>query len=322
MTLGFSQFFGRIPLLGSLCERVFSMRSFRYYWSNKGRRRTMLTAYLFIAPVLIYSIAFNFAPMFASFYLSLTKYNMLTPPTFVGWANYVRVIKDDPVFWTALKNTAQYALEVIPLNIAISLSLALLVNRAVRGIAFFRALFYLPVVTSIIAVSMIWLWLYDYNTGLINLVLDLFRIGPIDWLGDPRLALHSLVIMRVWKGVGWNMVIYLAGLQGIPLYLYEGDEIDGASAWKKFTSITWPSLRPVTIYIIIMATISTFQTFGEIYAMTRGGPLDSTTTVGYLIYQRAFQYYNMGEASTVAFLLFGVIFSLSFVNMKFFQGND
>lgn len=282
----------------------------------------MLTAYLFIAPVLIYAIAFNFGPMFASLYLSFTRYNMLTPPQFIGLANYVRVLTDDPVFWTSLKNTAQYALEVLPLNIAISLGLALLVNRAVRGMAFFRAVYYLPVVTSIIAVSMIWLWLYDYNIGLINLILEPFRIGPIDWLGDPRLALHSLVIMRVWKGVGWNMVIYLAGLQGIPLYLYEAAEIDGASPWRKFLSITWPSLRPVTIYILIMGTISTFQTFGEIYAMTGGGPLDSTTTVGFLIYQRAFQYYSMGEASTVAFILFGIIFTLSVVNMKFFQGTE
>jgi multiple sugar transport system permease protein len=298
------------------------MRGFLYYWKNKGRRRTMLTAYLFIAPVLIYAIAFNFGPMFASLYLSFTRYNMLTPPQFIGLANYVRVLTDDPVFWTSLKNTAQYALEVLPLNIAISLGLALLVNRAVRGMAFFRAVYYLPVVTSIIAVSMIWLWLYDYNIGLINLILEPFRIGPIDWLGDPRLALHSLVIMRVWKGVGWNMVIYLAGLQGIPLYLYEAAEIDGASPWRKFLSITWPSLRPVTIYILIMGTISTFQTFGEIYAMTGGGPLDSTTTVGFLIYQRAFQYYSMGEASTVAFILFGIIFTLSVVNMKFFQGTE
>lgn len=310
---------GRIPLPSAL-ERMLPMRGFLYYWKNKARRRTMLTAYLFILPVLIYSIAFNFGPMFASFYLSFTRYNMLTPPKFIGLANYVRVLTDDPVFWTALKNTAQYALQVLPLNIAISLSLALLVNRAVWGIEVFRTIYYLPVVTSIIAVSMIWLWLYDYNMGLINLVLERFGLGPIDWLGDPRLALHSLVIMRVWKGVGWNMVIYLAGLQGIPQILYEAAEIDGASAWKKFMSITWPSLRPVTVYIIIMGTISTFQTFGEIYAMTGGGPLDSTTTVGFLIYQRAFQYYSMGEASTVAFILFGIIFGLSLINMQFFQG--
>lgn len=282
----------------------------------------MLTAYLFIAPVLLYSIFLNFVPMIASLYLSFTQYNMLTSPKWVGVANYIRVLFNDSIFWVALKNTVQYAIEVIPLNIVISLFLALLVNRAIKGIAVFRALFYLPVVTSIIAVSMIWLWLYDYNTGLLNMVLGFFRLGPIDWLGDARFALHSLVIMRVWKGVGWNMVIYLAGLQGIPTYLYEAAEIDGASAWRKFISVTWPSLRPVTAYIIIMATISTLQTFGEIYAMTGGGPLDSTNTVGYLIYQRAFQYYSMGEASTVAFLLFGIIFALSLANMKFFQQND
>ena len=160
-------------------------------------------------------------------------------------------------------------------NIAISLLLAILVNQELKGVAFFRTVFYLPVVTSIIAVSMIWMWIYNYQVGLLNSILGLFGLGPFDWLRNPKLALHSLAIMRVWKGVGWNMVIYLAGLQGIPRYIYEAATIDGASAWTQFRRLTWPLLRPVTYYIIVMGLISTFQSLVK-YAMTQGGPLDST----------------------------------------------
>lgn len=279
----------------------------------------MLMGLLFVAPVVAYVLVIHFIPIASSLYLSFTDYNVLSRPKWVGIANYVKLLFDDSLFWTAMRNTAQYSLEVLPLNIAISLGLALLANRATRGIVIFRTLFYLPVVTSIIAVSMIWLWLYQPQSGLINLLLGKLGIGPIDWLGTPGLALHSLVIMRVWKGVGWNMVIYLAGLQGIPQYLYEAAEIDGASAVSRLRYITWPLLKPVTYYIIVMGLISTFQTFGEVYAMTSGGPLDSTTTVAFLIYQRAFQYYEMGEASAVAFLLFLVILGLSLANIGYFQ---
>ncbi|MDI7246751.1 MAG: sugar ABC transporter permease [Bacillota bacterium] len=289
------------------------------YWKNRARRHTMLMGYLFVAPVALYVLIVHFIPIASSLYLSFTDYNILTAPKWVGVANYVQLLFRDDLFRRAMRNTAQYALEVLPLNIAISLALALLVNRATRGIVIFRTLFYLPVVTSIIAVSMIWLWLYEPRSGLINLLLGKLGIGPVNWLGNPALALHSLVLMRVWRGVGWNMVIYLAGLQGIPQYLYEAAEVDGASGLGKFRYITWPMLKPVTYYIIVMGLISTFQTFGEVYAMTGGGPLDSTTTVAFLVYQRAFQYFEMGEASAVAFLLFGVILVLSLVNIRYFQ---
>ena len=289
------------------------------YWKNRARRHTMLMGYLFVAPMALYVLIVHFIPIASSLYLSFTDYNILTAPKWVGVANYVKLLFRDDLFRRAMRNTAQYALEVLPLNIAISLALALLVNRATRGIVIFRTLFYLPVVTSIIAVSMIWLWLYEPRSGLINLILGKLGVGPVNWLGSPALALHSLVLMRVWRGVGWNMVIYLAGLQGIPQYLYEAAEVDGASGLGKFRYITWPMLKPVTYYIIVMGLISTFQTFGEVYAMTGGGPLDSTTTVAFLVYQRAFQYFEMGEASAVAFLLFGVILVLSLVNIRYFQ---
>ncbi|MGQ9779291.1 MAG: carbohydrate ABC transporter permease [Bacillota bacterium] len=296
------------------------MKTWGYYWRNADRRHVMLMGYVFICPVVIYSLVTAFVPMVVSFYLSFTRYNMLTPAKWVGLANYRTILFADDLFWRALRNTAQYALEVLPINIILSLGLAVLVNRALRGITLFRTVYYLPVVTSIIAASMIWLWVYDPDAGLLNLLLSrFFHLPPIDWLGNPRLALHSLVLMRVWKGIGWNMVLYLAGLQGIPDSLYESAKIDGASSVQQFRFITWPMLKPVTYYIVIMGLISTFQTFGEIYAMTRGGPLDSTTTVGFLIYQRAFSHFEMGEASAIAFILFVIIFGLSLLNVKYFQ---
>lgn len=273
--------------------------------------------YLFILPVILFTVFFKFIPIGVSLLLSFTEYDMLSSPRWVGIANYAYLLSDNDLFWTSLKNTAQYSLEVLPANIAISLLLAILVNQELKGVAFFRTVFYLPVVTSIIAVSMIWMWIYNYQVGLLNSILGLFGLGPFDWLRNPKLALHSLAIMRVWKGVGWNMVIYLAGLQGIPRYIYEAATIDGASAWTQFRRLTWPLLRPVTYYIIVMGLISTFQSFGEIYAMTQGGPLDSTTTLGYLVYQQAFQYWEMGKASATAFILFGVIFALSIAQNKF-----
>ncbi len=276
-----------------------------------------LIPYMFILPVILLTLLFKFIPIGISLSLSFTDYDMLSNPRWVGLANYAYLLSDNDLFWRSLRNTAQYSLEVLPANIIISLFLAILVNQKLRGMAFFRTIFYLPVVTSIIAVSMIWLWIYNHQVGLLNSILDLFGLGPLEWLRNPKLSLHSLAIMRIWKGVGWNMVIYLAGLQGIPAYIYEAATIDGASSWTQFRRLTWPLLRPVTYYIIVMGLISTFQSFGEIYAMTQGGPLDSTTTLGYLIYQQAFQYWEMGKASATAFILFGLILALSVAQNRF-----
>lgn len=206
---------------------------------------------------------------------------------------------------------------VIPFNIAISLSLALLVNRKLPGIAIFRSAYYIPVVTSIIASSMIWMWLYDANNGLINHFLNMIGLPTQIWLKDPNLALPSLAIMRIWKGVGWNMVIFLAGLQAIPTTLYEAASVEGASRWKKFWKITWPLLTPTTFFVFVMATISTFQTFGEIYAMTSGGPVGSTRTLVYMIFVYGFERYEMGYASAIAFVVCAIILILTLLNMYF-----
>jgi multiple sugar transport system permease protein len=288
------------------------------FWKSKQKRKQALVAYTFLAPTYLLFVGFMLIPVVWALYLSFTNYDIFTQAEWVGLDNYKTLVNDNE-FRNALKNTTIFAMEVIPLNMAISLCLALLVNRALKGITFFRAAYYVPVVTSIIAVSMIWMWLYDPNNGIINYLLESVGLKPQLWLNDPDLALHALVFMRVWKGVGWNMVIFLAGLQAIPQTLYEAADIEGANRWKKFWKITWPLLTPSTFFVFVMATISTFQTFGEIYAMTKGGPVGSTTTVVYLIFVHGFERYEMGYASAVAFVLFAVIFILSLINMLFLQ---
>jgi ABC-type sugar transport system permease subunit len=253
---------------------------------------------------------FRIVPIFASLYLSFTDFSGFGKANFVGISNYLRALTDSE-FWNAVLKTSQFSAEVLPLNMIISLLLALLVNSSIRGVGIFRAIYYLPVITPMVAASMIWIWLYDAQFGILNYLLSLFNIQPINFLKDTKWALHSLVVMRVWRGVGWNMLIYLAGLQGIPKFLYEAASIDGATKFKRFLKITLPLLRPVHIYVLIVGLASTLQTFTEVYVMTGGGPLQSTTTVGLLVYRTAFDYMNMGYASAMSFILGIIIMVLS-----------
>jgi len=274
------------------------------------QKRIIFTAFLLIAPVFIYNMIFRIVPIFASLYLSFTDFSGFGKANFVGISNYLRALTDSE-FWNAVLKTSQFSAEVLPLNMIISLLLALLVNNSIRGVGIFRAIYYLPVITPMVAASMIWIWLYDAQFGILNYLLSLFNIQPINFLKDTKWALHSLVVMRVWRGVGWNMLIYLAGLQGIPKFLYEAASIDGATKFKRFLKITLPLLRPVHIYVLIVGLASTLQTFTEVYVMTGGGPLQSTTTVGLLVYRTAFDYMNMGYASAMSFILGIIIMVLS-----------
>lgn len=274
------------------------------------QKRIIFTAFLLIAPVFIYNMIFRIVPIFASLYLSFTDFSGFGKANFVGISNYLRALTDSE-FWNAVLKTSQFSAEVLPLNMIISLLLALLVNNSIRGVGIFRAIYYLPVITPMVAASMIWIWLYDAQFGILNYLLSLFNIQPINFLKDTKWALHSLVVMRVWRGVGWNMLIYLAGLQGIPRFLYEAASIDGATKFKRFLKITLPLLRPVHIYVLIVGLASTLQTFTEVYVMTGGGPLQSTTTVGLLVYRTAFDYMKMGYASAMSFILGIIIMVLS-----------
>ena len=279
------------------------------------KRRITVTALIFIAPVLVYNIIFKIVPIFVSFFLSLTKFSGFGEARFIGLANYARIFGDSE-FWRAVLVTFQFSIEVLPLNMLISLLLALLVNSGLKGIGIFRAIYYLPVITPMVAASMIWIWLYDPQIGILNFLLSLFNIPPVNFLRNPNTALHSIVAMRIWRGAGWNMLIYLAGLQGISKNLYEAAAIDGASSIRRFFGITLPLLRPVHIYVLIVGMISTLQSFTEMYVMTGGGPLQSTTTVGLLIYRAAFDYMDMGYASAMSFVLGIIIMTLSVVSFR------
>lgn len=274
------------------------------------QKRITVTALIFIAPVLIYNIIFRIAPIFISLGLSFTSYTGFKEPIFTGLSNYMKLFSDEE-FWNAIYVTFKFSLEVLPLNMIISLFLAIMVNYSFKFIGIFRAIYYLPVITPMVAASMIWLWLYDPNLGLFNYLLTFFGFSPLNFLKDPSTALESVAVMRIWRGVGWNMLIYLAGLQGIPKQLYEAASIDGAKSFRKFFSITLPLLRNVHFYVLIVGLIHTLQTFTEVYVMTGGGPLGSTTTVGFLVYRAAFDYLEMGYACAMSFILGIVIMIIS-----------
>lgn len=287
--------------------------------SSKHHRRLALAGYAFVAPGMILLTLLWFVPVLGALYLSFTKYAIVTPPQWIGLANYKRLLSDE-LFLKAILNTAYYALGTIPVGMIIALILAVALNRNLRLVGFFRLSYYLPVITSMVAVSMIWLWIYNPEYGILNFLLGKIGISPKLWLAHPKWAMPSIIAMSIWKGVGKNMMLYLAGLQGIPDQLYDAAKVDGATGWKTFRHITWPLLLPTTFFILVVSTIGSFQVFEQVYIMTQGGPLNSTTTVVHQIYQSAFQFFKMGYASAQAFALFVLIFALSWVNNRFFGG--
>jgi multiple sugar transport system permease protein len=300
-------------------------------------RREERTAYLFLAPGLALFFVFVLIPVIAAFYLSFCRYDIIHAPSWIGLKNYGRIAKDlahHGVFYLSLRNTAQYAIGTIPVGMALALALALLANAGLRGISLYRTTYYLPVVTSLVAVSLLWMWLYDPNYGLLNYALELISraagavagrriaIPPQTWLGNPGQAMAAIVVMSIWRGLGYNMVIYLAGLQGIPEHLYEAAVIDGASSWQRFRAITWPLLKPTTAFIFVVSVIGASQVFAQVYVMTNGGPNNATTTIVHQVFQNAFSFMKMGYASALAFVLFAIIFVLSLVNLRLLRGGE
>ncbi|WP_193106764.1 carbohydrate ABC transporter permease [Brachybacterium sp. FME24] len=271
---------------------------------------------IFVAPAVLYVVIFQLLPVAYGFALSFTRYSPLQrgAPTFVGLENYVALLGDAD-FLNALWITARYTLQVLPVTVAIALLLAILANRPFRGVGIFRSALYIPHIVSLTAVSMIWLWMYSQN-GLFNELLALVDLGPQRWLNDPDSALNGVSVMRVWKALGSNMVLLLAGLQTIPKDLYEQASIDGATRWHQFRHVTLPGLRPMLIYVVAMDIIYLSQSFAEIFVLTSGGPLNSTTTVNYLIYTEAFDYSRMGSASAMAFVLFAFIAGLTLIALR------
>ncbi|MBP8637561.1 MAG: sugar ABC transporter permease [Dictyoglomi bacterium] len=271
--------------------------------------------YLFISPWLIGFLLFMAGPMIASLYLSLTQYNMVSIPQWVGLKNYIDLAKD-PLFWQSLKVTIIYSIFSVPLGIITSLILAILLNQKIRGLAWFRTIFYIPSVISGVAVSLLWMWIFNPEFGILNYLLwKIFKIQGPAWLFDEFWVLPALIIMSLW-GIGGSIVIYLAGLQGIPTELYEAAEIDGASSWNKFLRITLPLITPVIFFNLITGVIGSLQVFTQGYVMTGGGPHYASLFYVLYLYQEAFQLYNMGYASALAWILFLIILLLTVIIFK------
>jgi putative chitobiose transport system permease protein len=241
---------------------------------------------------------------------------MITEANFTGLENY-RNLFNDPLFWKTLKNSFIYLIGVVPILVVAPIFLAILVNHKLAGIKWFRAAYYIPVVTSMVVVGIMWKWLYQGN-GILNYILQTLGIinNQINWLTDPQIALFSVMAVTVWKGLGYYMVIYLSGLQSIPQELYEVSDIDGASWWQKQIHVTIPLLKPSIMLVSILSSIAAMKVFTEVYVMTNGGPLNSSKTLVYYIYEKAFENLNLGYAAAMGFVLFIVIFILSFFNIK------
>lgn len=282
-----------------------------------GRRGDVLAAFLFLSPTLILFSTFILFPVLFSFYLSFHQWNMFSAEmTYIGVGNYSQLILS-PEFWNVFKNTLIYTIGTVPLNMALALAIAYLLNKKLVGKKLLRTAFFTPVIISWIAAAVIWRWLFEPNYGLVNHVLGWFGISSVNWLNDPNMAMIAIIIVGVWKTFGFNMVLFSAGLQSIPDHYYEAAEIDGAGKLSQFWNITIPLLSPTTFFIVIMSVIGSFQVFDVVYVLTSGGPLGSTKVMIFYIYEQAFQFFNMGYASALAYVLFAVIFIFTLIQVKF-----
>lgn len=274
-----------------------------------------LTASLFLLPNAVGFLVFTAIPVVAALVLSFFDWDLLLGRDFVGVDNFRALLRDD-TFLTALRNTGVYVLLSVPVSVVIGLGIALLVNQALRGITLFRAIFLLPYVTVTVALSLVWKWLYLPKVGLINVALGWLGITGPAWLTDPFWALPAIVAMSVWKSFGYNMVLFHAGLQNVPVHLYEAAMLDGASGWQRFRHITLPMLAPTTFFVVVISVIGSFQVFDQALIMTNGGPGVSTTTLVLYIYQVGFQSFHLGYAAAVAWALFAIVFAFTLLQFR------
>jgi multiple sugar transport system permease protein len=284
--------------------------------------RTSRAAWLLAAPALAVIVVFFFLPVCAALVLSLTDFDLyalasLKNLRFVGLDNYLQLLRT-PLFWKALANTFIFVVAGVPLSIAASLGAALLINSKLAWFKpLFRTVFFAPVVTSMVAVAVIWRYLYHTRYGFINYLLDSVGISPLDWLGDPHLAMPAIILFAVWKNFGYNMIIFLAALQTIPDDLYEAAELDGARRMAMLRHITLPALAPTMFMVSLLTMTGYFQLFAEPYVMTQGGPLQSTVSVLYFMYEQGFKWWNLGRATAVAFVLFVLMFGVTLLQLRF-----
>nr|HET7860475.1 sugar ABC transporter permease [Caldimonas sp.] len=284
--------------------------------------RSGIVGWTLAAPALVVIAVFFALPVVAGLALSLTDFDLyaladLSTLRFVGLDNYLRLLQT-PLFWQAFGNTLYFVAVGVPLSIALSLGAALLLNaRVARWQAFFRTALFAPVVTTVVAVAVIWRYLLHPRYGLIDQALAALGIDPVDWLGDPHWSMPAIIVFAAWKNFGYNMVILLAALQAVPRELYESARVDGAGTLRQFTDVTFPLLTPTLVMVAIMTVAGYFQLFAEPYVMTQGGPLRSTVSVLYFMYEEGFRWWNLGFASAVAFVLFVVIFAVSAALWRF-----
>ena len=291
---------------------------------RRGRRlnlkqREALTGWLFVSPALIGCGIFTFGAILYSLYLSFTDYDMFGTPEWVGLENYIKAFTNDEYFYQYFGNTFYFAIVLVPVVLVISLFLAILINKKVgRLTKAYRVALFLPSITSTVAVSMVWLWIFNPDMGILNNFLTAIGFhNPPMWLSDPEWSKPALIIMRVWQMSGYYMLLFLAGLQTIPETLYEAAEVDGASSWQRFTRITVPMLSNTTFVVVILLIIESFNMFESIFVMTEGGPLGSTSTIMYYIYEQGFMSYNMGYASALAWIFFALILVFTLIQFRF-----
>lgn len=273
--------------------------------------KSVFAGYLFILPALIGTIIFIVIPIFCSFGLSFANWNLINDIEFCGLENY-RAVFTEQVFLKIIINTFVYAITTTVFGVLIPLILAYLLNNKIIGGEFFKISYFLPFVTPMIVIGIIWEWIFDPNIGILNQILNLH----INWLYDKNFAMPALIIVSVWKLIGYNMIIFLAGFSTLSKDLFEASKIDGANSYQTFKNITIPLLSPTIFFVVIITAISSFQVFDLIYIMTQGGPLDSTNVLVYAIYKNAFEYFNVGKASALAYVLFAVIFILTLFQWK------
>jgi multiple sugar transport system permease protein len=281
-------------------------------------------AYLFLLPSFLGFLVFVAGPVIASLGLSFMDWNLINPPKFVGMANYAALFTRDPVFWQAFRNTAFYTVTIVPLQLLAGLTVALALNQGLRGVKIYRLIYFMPVVSSVVAVALVFQWMFNRDYGMIGALFwwlgDVtgLPIAPPDWLNSSFWIKPAVVLLTVWKNMGFTMVIYLAGLQAVPEELYDAAKVDGAGAWARLRNITLPLISPTTFFLLIIQMIGAFQLFSEPFVMTRGqgGPANAATSIVFYIYQTAFKYSKMGAASAIAWVLFIFIFAFTLLQNR------
>lgn len=278
----------------------------------KGNWREAIWGYILITPAFIFVFIFVLIPVISAFCISFTEWNLINPPKFIGLDNYVNIFTDSVAVNTLL-NTLYFTFVSVPLSLALSLILAVLLNQKIRGLAFFRTAYYIPVISSTVAIAMVFLWIFDSNYGLMNHFLGFFGIDKIRWLTDQHYAMIAVIIVSVWRSLGFNIIIYLAALQDVPKGLHDAAVIDGASGMQEFLYIILPLISSSIFFTAITGFINSFQSFDLVYNMTQGGPARATYLIGYYIWEQAFKYLHMGYGSSIAFVLFIIILILTLI---------